>query len=823
MIRDARGNGAVILSTLALAIAATVAPVTAFAQSADDQVTRIEYYPNGLVSSTTLPDGSFTSYIYDAAQRLTDIVDAEGNSIHYTLDNAGNRTKEEVKGEDGALRRTLSRVYNELGQLTAQKDSANRATAFTYDVVGNRDVTTDPLNRRTDEDYDALGRLVKTIQNVGGIAATTQFKYDAQDNLTEVIDPKGLSTKYQYNAFGDLVRLESPDTGVTTYGYDSAGNRTSALDARGEPSTYTYDVLNRLTGIAYSDTTLSVTYTYDAVQPDCEPFESFGVGRLTRMTDGSGETRYCFDRFGNLTRRVQVTDGQAFILRYAYTKAGAISAIQYPNGLQVDYVRDGLGRATEVGVTQPGEPRQILLTGATYHPLGPVAGWTFGNGRTMSRTLDLDYRPKTILSTGTGPGGLNLGFGWDAVGNLSSLHTSGLEQPPRITFGYDALNRLTAFKDGPTGATIEGYTYDATGNRTSFSNAGGTQAYDYPANSHRLDAVNGLPRTYDAIGNTTSIGGVEREFAYNAAGRMSRVERNNALVMEYSYNGRGQQVCRTLGATRVHDQYDESGRWLGSYTASDAPAQQVFWLDDLPVGGISGGRVIYVEADHLGTPRAVLDATNDSAVWTWDLAGEAFGNSIPNQDSDGDGFPFVFNMRFPGQRFDNASGLSQNHFREYDSTTGRYSQSDPVGLSGGVSTYSYVASMPLVALDPDGLSGFTRHPNTGHRSTTNRARVPKEVSQNGGRSGAIDAVKDLLESKRCDWYPNRPECWSLVCVVWSCLREDRCKKPERYYIGRGYPYNSGPGYDPNSDGNCKCELWCAEGNPNCPGLTFDKP
>ncbi len=673
------------------------------ASETDDQITRIAYYPTGLVSSTTLPDGSFTSYVYDAAHRLTDIVDADGNRIHYTLDNAGNRTKEEVKGSDDSLKRTLSRVYNQLGQLQTAKDAGNHPTGFTYDANGNTDTVTDALGRVTDNDYDPLNRLSKTIQDVAGIAATTQFKYDAQDHLTEVVDPKGLSTKYQYNAFGDLKRLESADTGVATYDYDAAGNRTSALDARGEQTTFSYDALNRLTAIGYSDTALNVGYTYDAVQPECIAGETFAVGRLTRMTDGSGATRYCYDRFGNLTRKVQTTNGQTFTLRYSYTKAGQLAGIAYPDGTQVDYVRDGLGRATEVGVTPSGGSRQVLLTGASYHPFGPVAGWTFGNGRTISRTLDLDYRPKTILSTGTGAGGLNLGFGWDAVGNVASLHTSGLEQLPRVSFNYDTLNRLTAFRDGAAGAAIEQYAYDATGNRTSFTNAGGTEVYTYPANSHHLSAVGATARTYDAMGNTTSIGGTAREFAYNAAGRMSEVQRDNVVAMQYGYNGRGEQVRKHLGASNTYALYDESGQWLGEYGNTGAPNQQIIWLDSLPVGVIANGQLSYIEADHLGTPRAVIEPQRDVAVWTWDIASEAFGNSPPSQDPDGDNAAFALDMRFPGQRYDSSSGLNYNYFREYDVASGRYVQSDPLGLLAGVSTFGYVGGSPMLWADLYGL------------------------------------------------------------------------------------------------------------------------
>jgi YD repeat-containing protein len=154
---------------------------------ADDRITRFEYWPVGTVRKVTLPDGSFTSYAYDLAKRLSDVVDMDGNSIHYTLDNAGNRTREDTKAVDGTLKRVLSRVYNALGQLQAQKDASQNATTFRYDENGNQDRTTDALGRITDQSYDPLNRLARALQNVGGLNVETKFEYDALDRLTTVL------------------------------------------------------------------------------------------------------------------------------------------------------------------------------------------------------------------------------------------------------------------------------------------------------------------------------------------------------------------------------------------------------------------------------------------------------------------------------------------------------------------------------------------------------------------------------------------------------------------------------------------------------------
>ncbi|KAF1713562.1 type IV secretion protein Rhs, partial [Pseudoxanthomonas wuyuanensis] len=219
---------------------------------------------------------------------------------------------------------------------------------------------------------------------------------------------------------------------------------------------------------------------------------------------------------GHLVRKVQTTNGQAFQLRYAYTKSGQLQHMVYPDGAVVDYVRNAQGNITEVGVARAGHPREVLLHQASYHPFGPVAAWTYGNGRTMLRPLDLDYRPLAVEDPASG--GLSLGFGFDAVGNLTQLSSG---SPPPISFVYDALGRLTETRDGPTQAATDTYSYDATGNRTAHTTAAGTAAYGYPSNSHRLTDVGGVIRAYDAAGNTLNIGA--KEFVYNDANRMSQV------------------------------------------------------------------------------------------------------------------------------------------------------------------------------------------------------------------------------------------------------------------------------------------------------------
>jgi RHS repeat-associated protein len=668
------------------------------ASSADDRVTAMEYLPTGQVSRTTAPDGTVATYEYDAAQRLIKVGDGAGNSIHYTLDAAGNRVHESYRGTDGVATRTESRVYNGLSQLVTLADAHANPTDYGYDAEGNQISVTSPLGKVSQQEYDSLNRLKRTLQDVGGIGAESSIKYDAEGNVVEVTDPKGLKTTYARNGFGQVLTQTSPDTGVTAFTYDAAGNVLTRTDARGVSANYSYDALGRTTAVTFSDPVADIHYVYDQPSSHCAQGERAGIGRLASMIDSSGRTDYCYSAIGDLVRRVQVVEGQALTLRYAYEASGRLQSMTYPDGSLVDYSYDALGQVSSLGVTPAGGTREVLMHGLQTLPFGPEKTWTFGNGRRLDRSYDLNYRPQSINDARDG---LNVAFGFDPVGNITSL-TDGGPQGQGATLDYDALGRLTAFKDAQTGVAIEQYTYDATGNRLSFGNSAGVQAYVYPAGSHRLMSVDGVDRMYDAMGNTLTIGG-DWQYAYDLAGRLGSATRAGSAQASYRHNAAGQRVLQQVGTDKTLHLHGEGGEWLGSYGTTGAPSQQVVWLGSRPVGLIQAGQVLYIESDHLGSPRALIDPRRDVAVWRWSLMGEAFGDGSPAEDADQDGISQTFDLRFPGQRVDSSSGLSYNYFRDYEPRAGRYAQSDPIGLRGGSTTYGYAALSPISRFDPLGL------------------------------------------------------------------------------------------------------------------------
>jgi RHS repeat-associated protein len=123
--------------------------------------------------------------------------------------------------------------------------------------------------------------------------------------------------------------------------------------------------------------------------------------------------------------------------------------------------------------------------------------------------------------------------------------------------------------------------------------------------------------------------------------------------------------------------------------------REYVWNGWDPIAVIEGGVVSYVRADHIGRP---VFATNATGVKVWTATYSPFGGVHTSTGA-------LPPNRFPGQWFQSESGLHQNWMRDYDPTTGRYLEADPLGLVDGASVYGYVGQTPLRKIDPTGEFG----------------------------------------------------------------------------------------------------------------------
>jgi RHS repeat-associated protein len=143
-------------------------------------------------------------------------------------------------------------------------------------------------------------------------------------------------------------------------------------------------------------------------------------------------------------------------------------------------------------------------------------------------------------------------------------------------------------------------------------------------------------------------------------------------------------------------------------------------------------------------------------VWLW------------NHDpfSNGDPLGATYELRFPGQYFDQATNLHYNYFRDYDPRLGRYIESDPIGLAGGINTYAYADSNPVSGVDPLGLTdGFSQAIG----GLYNKLCPPDN-------SGGQDECTEQWESdtKWCD--NNFRGSKNIACHAWASEELARCNK-----------------------------------------------
>lgn len=311
---------------------------------------------------------------------------------------------------------------------------------------------------------------------------------------------------------------------------------------------------------------------------------------------------------------------------------------------------------------------------------------------------------------------------YDERGNIIQRVVAG-----QVTdYRYDGLDRLRE----ETAPGNQRLVLDADGNRL----ADGRSTYAVAPGGQRLASRDGVAMVHGPGGHLLAdrawLGGrwVQRQFDWTLGGQIKTVRLDGIAVATYHYNEARQRTRKTLAAPPVGVpavtlyRHDPAGRLTLEVAGSPALAPGVsvspgqvlvryIWQDEVPVAVVwppmtPGNpnsridRIVYLHNDHLNTPRRATDARG-VLVWQW--ISDAFGSSAPQEDPDGDGRAVTIHLRFPGQYFDAESGLHYNWNRYYDPQVGRYTQSDPIGLAGGINTYAYVDSNPLNFTDPTGL------------------------------------------------------------------------------------------------------------------------
>jgi RHS repeat-associated protein len=615
------------------------------------RTTTYGYDPNGNRTTETDPLGHTTRHEYNAQDRLAATTDPLGHATRFDYGFGGCGSC----GGGGDLLASITDPlghatrfdHDLLGRRTRTTDPLGNAAWFDYDATGNLTDRTDPNGRTTSYAYDALSRATAQIDPADGI---TRFDFTPAGQTDNVVDANGHVTHYAYDNVGRLLQTLSPDTGTTAYGYHPDGTLATRTDANGIVTAYGYDNAARLTHIAFPDATQDVFFGYDS------PQSAFGKGRLTSMTDPPGVTVYHYDALGRTTREEATILGVTYVTQYGYDNVGNLVSMIYPGGRTVSTAFDA--RHLPTGVTATVNAAQATVADSfAYDNAAQLRSFRMGNGLVQR-------------------------YGYDAAGRLTSIEVPTITG---LTYGFDPAGQIVSIFDNVVPAVSPGT----------------EKQVDYTYTANRLTSLTednvASTVTHDAAGNTTFDG--KRTFVYNQNQRLIEAWEAGTKRQENVYDGRGRRVIKRAGGVTTVFHYDQQNRLIAETDATGTTKVDYLWLGGAPLAQVrKAGSVesaYYYTTDQLGTPKAMTDNTQQ-VVWRveTDPFGNEIGNSIKTVEN---------NLRFPGQYYDQETGLHQNYFRDYDPTLGRYIESDPIGLAGGINTYSYAANNPINLVDPDGM------------------------------------------------------------------------------------------------------------------------
>jgi RHS repeat-associated protein len=750
----------------------------------------------GNLAAQVSPDTGTTANSYDAAGNLVSSTDAKGQGTSYSYDALNRVTRILYNQAAGIQLRQVDYAYdqgpNSIGRLSSiTETSAAGATLSTLQYA-----------------YDPHGRITSETRTLGGVTYTTQYAYDAQGRMTGMTYPSGRTASYGLDSLGRVNRIETTGAGQTqvvvqdvlyhpfgqakgfTFGNLEPSTRSFDLDGRtashslgGATKQLSFDAASRITAIAeQGNPANTASYGYDALD------------RLSSAVLSASTYAYGYDPVGN---RLSRTTGSATDT-YSYPAASnRLASIVGPSGTK-SYAHDPNGAITGDGTNAFAYDVRGRLVSATSS-VGTMSFQVNAAGQRVRKTSSLG---DTV-------------FHYDAQGRLLA-ESSPAGTPLREYLWLDAQPVAVAVYGQPSGGCPASPTLDSSNTFVAFArrermevHSGrpgergwewglGTNTRDFDESARAdLDWVSGKPYgfllTYDGAGNARVVvrDGATELFGLSWTGGMDVGNALRFMVRSPAGIGAGNfltvhitsidgepvsdsfatagddafsQVVRVYAGSALQDGYSVEGMVTFTFTRSYPPRGNK--LDFTVTAGtvtcqgqVQAGAptLYYVHADHLNTPRAITD-DQQRVVWRWENT-EPFGKSPPEEDPDGDGQRFEFPLRFPGQYFDAETGLFYNYYRDYDPQTGRYVQSDPIGLAGGVNTYLYVGGNPLSYRDPFGLQP-TGTPRGGNAS--NKCCNDPCCASGGIGSYLQDVATNFGDTNAGVWGITAPVGWTLV-------------------------------------------------------------
>jgi RHS repeat-associated protein len=441
----------------------------------------------------------------------------------------------------------------------------------------------------------------------------TQVRDPAGNTLTYgqngIVHSNGMSVAFTRDASGRITSITDPSGKRIVYGYTATGDLAQVTDRAGAQSSFFYNGEHGL--VSYTDPAgrLAARYTYD------------DAGRLVAVTDAAGNSvQTTHDLASN---QETVKDRRGNSTTYTYDDAGNIVEIVDALGHRTRYAYDALGNETSVtdalGNTtlksfHPQSGNQLT----EQDPLGNVTTWNYdlASGTLLQSTVDargsamsFNYGAKGMLIAE--PLGRTASIGNDDAGNLTRVTVGGHS----TTFGYDAKGNRTSQTDA--GGNVTAFSFDANNLEIGSS----WQRKDTPtptvvSTTLKRDANGRVIEQQDELGNLTKTEynaggqvvatvdelGRRTRFDYDARGKLSRTTYDDGTSETLSYDPNGNKISST----------DRQGR----LTRFDYDA-----LNRLVKTAYPDGTVAAVEYDAVGRVTAEIDAAGQRTSVGYDAAG----------------------------------------------------------------------------------------------------------------------------------------------------------------------------------------------------------
>ncbi|HBL13233.1 MAG TPA: hypothetical protein DD379_17910, partial [Cyanobacteria bacterium UBA11162] len=667
--------------------------------SVSDAAGTVSYtYKNGTnaVSSITFPDNTHLFFEYDNQGRLIrQSGDGGAEAITYSYDSAGGVTVTDATGAATKL------LLNELGLVGQSQDALGRVTQFRYDDNGNLIRVVAPDSSLAAFTYDNRGNLLGSVDPLGH---RVDFTYDSQfDQIRTVRDQRGNITTYGYDSQANLESLTYADGSIENFSYDAQGNLTLSVNRRGQTIQYTYDNRNQLIRKDYADGT-SASFTYDS------------HGNLLSATDSDSAVTYTYDSADRLTK---VTDTDGRFLEYNYDAGGRRSRMVDQDGFAVNYTYDTVGRLQ--GLI---DDNGTSLVSYSYDSVGRLSREENGNGTYTTYSYDAAGQLLSLVNfAADSTVNSRFDYTYDSLGRRTSMTT--LEGT--FTYGYDAIGQLTSVTL-PDNRTIQ-YQYDAAGNRIAVNDNSVTTSY----NTNNLNQ-------YTTVGNAT--------YTYDTDGNLiAKTDGNNSWT--YTYDSEN----RLIGVTAPDGNWTYEYDALGNRIASTHNGQRTeYVLDPTGLGDVVGeyngtGSLIARYTQGLGLVSRV-DGTNSATYYDFDALGSTvgltgtngnylnrysylpFGEDLTKVEAVDNPFEYVGQWGV----MDEGNGLDFMRARYYTPGEGRFLNTDPIGINGGLNLYGYVQNSPIDFIDIAGTK------TTGIRGAINTVQ---NIFQRFGQSSSGKPIEKL--------------------------------------------------------------------------------